>query len=131
MAGHAANEGAVDYDQWRRLWPGPSIRLCGHRHAAAYRCTSRNGMLPLMATQQIAVRLPEELLRVLDDLVDRGVYESRAAAVRAGIEAVVELDRRRRTDLAVVEGYRRVPPTGTERQAAVASLRDAILEEPW
>lgn len=84
-----------------------------------------------MATEQIAVRLPEELLGVLDDLVDRGIYESRAAAVRAGIEAVLELDRRRLTDLAVVEGYRRLPPTEAEREAAIASLREAIAEEPW
>ncbi len=84
-----------------------------------------------MATEQIAVRLPEELLAVLDDLVSRGVYASRAAAVRAGIEAVVALDRRRSTDLAVAEGYRRTPPTQAEREAALASLREAILAEPW
>jgi Arc/MetJ-type ribon-helix-helix transcriptional regulator len=84
-----------------------------------------------MGTQQIAVRLPDELLSELDALVDRGVYESRAAAVRAGIEAVTELDRRRGTDLAVVEGYQRNPPTKGEHAAAIASLRDAILEEPW
>jgi Arc/MetJ-type ribon-helix-helix transcriptional regulator len=84
-----------------------------------------------MTSGQIAVRLPEELLTVLDDLVGRGVYDSRAAAVRAGIEALHELDRRRLVDLAVVEGYRRTPPTGTERGAALESLRDAILEEPW
>lgn len=80
---------------------------------------------------QIAIRLPEGLLNVLDDLVARGVYESRAAAVRAGVEAVAELDRRRLTDQAVVDGYRRVPPTEADRQAAIASLRDAIVEEPW
>jgi len=84
-----------------------------------------------VATEQIAVRLPEELLAVLDDLVARGVYESRAAAVRAGVEAVLELDRRRLTDQAIVAGYGRVPPTEADRQAAIASLRDAILEEPW
>jgi len=84
-----------------------------------------------VATEQIAVRIPEELLAVLDELVSRGVYESRAAAVRAGIEAVLELDRRHLTDAAVIEGYRRTPPTDADREAAVASLRDAILEEPW
>jgi Arc/MetJ-type ribon-helix-helix transcriptional regulator len=84
-----------------------------------------------VATEQIAVRLPEELLVELDDLVSKGVYESRAAAVRVGIETVVELERRRRTDRAVVEGYRRVPPTAAEREAAIASLREAIAEEPW
>jgi Arc/MetJ-type ribon-helix-helix transcriptional regulator len=84
-----------------------------------------------VATEQIAVRLPEELLVALDDLVSKGVYESRAAAVRAGIETVMELERRRRTDRAVVEGYRRIPPTAAEREAAIASLREAIAEEPW
>jgi Arc/MetJ-type ribon-helix-helix transcriptional regulator len=85
----------------------------------------------VVATEQIAVRLPEELLVALDDLVSKGVYESRAAAVRAGIETVMELERRRRTDRAVVEGYRRIPPTAAEREAAIASLREAIAEEPW
>lgn len=84
-----------------------------------------------MTTEQIAVRLPGKLLATLDDLVSRGVYESRAAAVRAGIEAVLELDRRRLIDRAIVDGYRRVAPTEAERQAAISSLRDAILEEPW
>jgi Arc/MetJ-type ribon-helix-helix transcriptional regulator len=84
-----------------------------------------------MATEQIAVRLSEELLGGLDDLVARGVYRSRAAVVRAGVEAVLELDRRRLTDQAIVAGYRRVKPTEADRQAAISSLRDAILEEPW
>ena len=84
-----------------------------------------------MATEQIAVRLPAEQLAVLDDLVDRGVYETRAAAVRAGIEAVLELDRRHRDDRSIVEGYQRLPATDAERAAAIASLRDAIAEEPW
>lgn len=84
-----------------------------------------------MAAEQIAVRVPEAQLALLDDLVGRGVYESRAAAVRAGIEVVVEMDRRRRADRAIVEGYRRTPPNDTEQAAAIASLREAIAEEPW
>ncbi|MBV9659932.1 MAG: hypothetical protein JO337_02115 [Acidimicrobiales bacterium] len=84
-----------------------------------------------MATEQIAVRLPRELLDQVDDLVARGVYESRAAAVRAGVEALAESDRRRRIDRSVIEGYRRTPAGDAEREAAIASLRDAIAEEPW
>jgi Arc/MetJ-type ribon-helix-helix transcriptional regulator len=84
-----------------------------------------------VASEQIAVRLPGDLLAVLDELVRRGVYESRAAAVRAGIEMLMELDRRRQTDRAVIDGYRRTPPTKAEHDAAIASLRDAIAEEPW
>jgi Arc/MetJ-type ribon-helix-helix transcriptional regulator len=84
-----------------------------------------------MATEQIAVRLPEELLSELDALVADGVYESRAAAVRAGVEAITALERRKQTDQAIVAGYRRTPPTAAEHVAAIASLRDAIAEEPW
>ena len=68
---------------------------------------------------------------MLDDLVDRGVHETRAAAVRTGIEAVLELDRRQRDDRSIVEGYQRMPATDAERAAAIASLRGAIAEEPW
>jgi Arc/MetJ-type ribon-helix-helix transcriptional regulator len=84
-----------------------------------------------MATEQIAVRLPGPLLADLDELVTSGAYESRAAAVRAGIEAVTRLERQRQTDRIVVDGYIRHPPTESEEQAAVASLREAILDEPW
>jgi Arc/MetJ-type ribon-helix-helix transcriptional regulator len=84
-----------------------------------------------MVTEQIAIRLPEELLDQVDQLVDEGVYESRAAAVRAGLEIVAELARRRALDDAIVRGYERLPPTRSERASALASLREAIAEEPW
>jgi Arc/MetJ-type ribon-helix-helix transcriptional regulator len=84
-----------------------------------------------VATEQIAVRLPHALLAGLDHLVRSGVYESRAAAVRAGVEAIMAIEERRQLDRDVVDGYRRNPITTAEREAAVASLRDAILEEPW
>ena len=85
----------------------------------------------MLATEQIAVRLPRELLDEIDDLVARGVYESRAAAVRAGVEAVAESERRRQVDEALIAGYRRRPAGPAEREGAIASLRDAIREEPW
>lgn len=77
------------------------------------------------------MRLGTEQLDALDDLVKRGIYATRAAAVRAGIDALIELDRRRRDDRSIVEGYTRTPPNSAEREAAIASLRDAIAEEPW
>ncbi len=64
-----------------------------------------------MSTQQVAVRLPAELLASLDNLVESGAYKSRAAVVRAGIEVVAELEHRRNTDRAIADGYKRTPPT--------------------
>lgn len=84
-----------------------------------------------MATEQIAVRLPEKLLGELDALVASGVYESRAAAVRAGVEAITALEHRRQIDRAIVAGYQLTPPTALDHDAALVSLRDAIAEEPW
>ena len=84
-----------------------------------------------MSTEQVAVPVPVELLRALDSLVDAGRFESRAAAVRAGVEAIVRQEHELGLDRAVVEGYRRVPPDTGPDDAAVASLKDAILDEPW
>ncbi len=84
-----------------------------------------------MSSEQIAVRLSDELLADLDDLVQRGVYDSRASAVRAGIAAIAERDRRSRLDEALIRGYRRQPQSDAEVESATASLREAIAEEPW
>jgi Arc/MetJ-type ribon-helix-helix transcriptional regulator len=84
-----------------------------------------------VATEQIAVRLPEELLAEVDKLVAQGAYKSRAAAVRAGLEAVTESQRRRQIDRAVITGYQRTPAGDADHESAVASLREAIVDEPW
>ena len=84
-----------------------------------------------MQTKQVPIRLSSALLADLDELVRNGVYRSRAAAIRAGIEAIVEADRQRRIDREIVAGYTRHPPTEAEEHAAYASMREAIEEEPW
>lgn len=58
---------------------------------------------------QIAVRLPAQLLVEIDTLVDAGRFETRAEAVRAGIEQLVDGERRRRIGDAIVQGYTRRP----------------------
>lgn len=84
-----------------------------------------------MTSEQIAVRLPKDLLAKLDELVRAGLYESRAAAVRAGVEAIAQIERRREVDRSIVEGYKRTPPLLVEEAVALESLREAIAEEPW
>lgn len=84
-----------------------------------------------MTSQQIAVRLPKDLLAKLDGLVRAGLYESRAAVVRAGVEAIAEIERRREVDRSIIEGYKRMPPLPVEEAAALESLREAIAEERW
>ena len=58
---------------------------------------------------QIAVRLPAPLLDEIDSLVDAGRFETRADAIRSGIELIVDAERRSRIGRAIVDGYERVP----------------------
>ena len=58
---------------------------------------------------QIAVRLPAPLLDEIDSLVEAGRFETRADAIRSGIELIVDAERRSRIGRAIVEGYERVP----------------------
>lgn len=53
--------------------------------------------------QQIAVRIPSEDLARIDAAVERGRFASRAAAVRAGLELLLKVERERE----IAEEYRR------------------------
>ncbi len=82
-------------------------------------------------SEQIAVRLPEQLATSLDDLVTHGRFASRAEAVRAAIEQLVDAERRHRVGAAIADGYRRSPQTNEEVAAAAAAAQRSIEEEPW
>ncbi len=58
---------------------------------------------------QIAVRLPASLLDEIDGLVEGGRFETRADAIRSGIELIVDSERRERIGRSILEGYERVP----------------------
>lgn len=84
-----------------------------------------------MGTEQIAVRIPEALLAQLDELVRSGRYGSRAEAVRAGVQAITDMEREAAVDRAIIEGYRLKPQEDWEMASGRASLLAAIAEEPW
>ena len=67
-------------------------------------------------TKQIAVRLPDEVVDYLDELVRDGVVESRAAAVKVALER----DRRRRLAEADILIIQKGGPDGLEGWAEYA-----------
>lgn len=82
-------------------------------------------------SNQIAVRLPDDLASELEALVADGAFASKADAIRSAIENMIDAERRRRVGQAIVEGYRRTPETDDElKDARLASIR-SIEEEPW
>jgi Arc/MetJ-type ribon-helix-helix transcriptional regulator len=82
-------------------------------------------------SEQIAVRLPDDLAESLDELVETGRFETKADAVRAALAELVEVERRRRVGELIVEGYRRLPQDDDEVRAATRAAIRSIREEPW
>lgn len=82
-------------------------------------------------SEQIAVRIPSELAEALESLVSEGRYPTKAEAVRTALEAMIDSERRRRVGEQIVQGYRRVPQTDDEIDAATRAAIRSIEEEPW
>lgn len=60
-----------------------------------------------------------------------GVYASRSDAVRAGLDAVVESERRAALGRVIVDGYRRIPQDADDPSWPDAATSAMIGEEPW
>jgi putative addiction module CopG family antidote len=82
-------------------------------------------------SEQIAVRLPDELASSLDQLISEGRFESKAEAIRSAIRALVEQERRSRIGERIADGYRRIPQSDEEVSAATEAAIHSIQEEPW
>jgi Arc/MetJ-type ribon-helix-helix transcriptional regulator len=82
-------------------------------------------------SEQIAVRIPDILAKSLEDLVTRGRFETKAEAVRAALEALVDEERRRRVGELIADGYRRIPQDDDDVDAARLAAIRSIEEEPW
>jgi Arc/MetJ-type ribon-helix-helix transcriptional regulator len=80
---------------------------------------------------QIAVKLPDGLVRALDELVAQGHYPSRSAAVRRGVEMIVPGQRRDAIEGAYAKGYRGTPESEGELREAKRLATQAIDDEPW
>jgi Arc/MetJ-type ribon-helix-helix transcriptional regulator len=82
-------------------------------------------------SEQIAVRIPDELAESLEKLVSSGTFETKAEAIRAALDRLVEAERRRRVGELVADGYRRIPQGDDDVEAARQAAIRSIEEEPW
>jgi Arc/MetJ-type ribon-helix-helix transcriptional regulator len=80
---------------------------------------------------QIAVRIPTVLAQQLEELVTSGRFDTKADAVRAALEALVDAERRADVGRRIVEGYRKVPQEDVEVGVAAEAASRSIDEEPW
>jgi Arc/MetJ-type ribon-helix-helix transcriptional regulator len=79
----------------------------------------------------VAIRLPDEVVRALDELVDKGRYSTRTDAIRSAIAALLATYQEAAIDRVLVEAYTRQPQTDEELAVARAATRVLIEEEPW
>ena len=80
---------------------------------------------------QLVTRVNDSLVSLVDELVEEGVVESRSDAVRRGLRALVDQQRRLRTGEAIVQGYQDRPQTEGEVGWADTATVGMIGEEPW
>lgn len=80
---------------------------------------------------QFVTRVEDRLAREVDRLVREGVVSSRSAAVRLGLEGLIERHRRRQIGRSIVDGYRRRPQSEAEVGWADEATSRMIADEPW
>ena len=80
---------------------------------------------------QIAVKLPDGLVRELDELVAQGRFPSRSSAVRRAVEMIVSGQRRDALEESYADGYRQIPESESELAEATRLATQAIEDEPW
>ena len=79
----------------------------------------------------LSVRMPDDRLGAIDELVASGSHASRASVIIAAIDRFVAQLESERIDREIVEGYTRIPPTVEEDEWAEWSTVESIREEPW
>lgn len=80
---------------------------------------------------QLVTRVSDAVAEAVDGLVRAGVFGSRSEVVRAGLEAVVERERRAAVGRSIVDGYRRIPQEEDDLAWPDAATAAMISEEPW
>ncbi len=80
---------------------------------------------------QLVTRVDDRLASAVDRLVQEGVVGSRSAAVRLGLENLIQQHNRRRIGQAIVDGYLRQPQTEAEVGWTDEATRRMIAGEPW
>ena len=80
---------------------------------------------------QFVTRIDSELAAAVDELVEKGVFDSRSDAVRKALAEVVDRERREEIGRQIIEGYKRFPETEEEMERARQNAIRLVNEEPW
>jgi putative addiction module CopG family antidote len=82
-------------------------------------------------SEQIAIRITEELAASVEQLVTSGRFRTKAEVVRAALDDLIERERRHEVGEKISQGYRRMPQDEDDVAAATEAAIRSIHEEPW
>jgi Arc/MetJ-type ribon-helix-helix transcriptional regulator len=80
---------------------------------------------------QVTLKLPDDEVARLDQLIEAGRFPNRHAALRAAFERLLEAEAEALIDAQIVAGYERVPDDEALDAGAMAAARRSIADEPW
>jgi metal-responsive CopG/Arc/MetJ family transcriptional regulator len=80
---------------------------------------------------QLAIRLPDDLLRDLDWVVHRLKYDSRAEVMRDALMKLIDQERRKEIGEQIADGYRRMPQTEEEMADIPLQAWDLDGDDDW
>ncbi|MEA1904227.1 MAG: ribbon-helix-helix domain-containing protein [Actinomycetota bacterium] len=80
---------------------------------------------------QFVTRIDADLAAAVDELVEKGIFDSRSDAVRKALAEVVDRERREEIGRQIIEGYKRFPETEAEMKRAEQNAINLVNEEPW
>lgn len=82
-------------------------------------------------TTPVPTRFTDEELALIDDLVTKGVGDSRSAVIRRGIHHLADAVRRAQIGDAIARSYREQPQSPEDDALAMANAIAMTEAEPW
>ncbi len=82
-------------------------------------------------TTPVPTRFTDKELALIDDLVARGIADSRSAVIRRSVHHLAESERRARVGASIAASYLTQPQTPEDDELAMASAIAMTEAEPW
>jgi Arc/MetJ-type ribon-helix-helix transcriptional regulator len=82
-------------------------------------------------TTPVPTRFTDEELALIDELVTKGIGDSRSAVIRRGIHHLADAIHRAQIGAAIAESYREHPQGAEDDALAMANAIAMTEAEPW
>lgn len=82
-------------------------------------------------TTPVPTRFTDEELALIDELVTRGIGDSRSAVIRRGVHHLAEAVHRAQIGAAIAQSYREAPQSPEDDALALSNAIAMTEAEPW